>query len=103
MTGSAREQLARLGIQLVAETAAHFLFARDNCIALVERRGGDFGTIGSTGTMTEQGLAYLVWRDGRAYLKSKSAEIAAAAEQVEEMRQFSRDLASALRQPRVLI
>ena len=39
-------------------------------------------TIGSTGMMTEQGLAYLVWRDGQAFLKSKSAEIPATGEQL---------------------
>jgi hypothetical protein len=85
--------LAASGIQLVAETAGHCLFTRDNCIALVERREG---TIGSTGILTEQGLAYLVWRDGQAFFKSKSAEIPAGEEQIRAVRQFSQDLAAAL-------
>jgi hypothetical protein len=87
------ESLAASGIQLVAETTSHYLFTRDNCIALVER---SVGTIGSTGIMTEQGLAYLIWRDGQAFLKSKSAEIPATGEQLTAIRQFSQELARAL-------
>ena len=87
------ESLAAAGIQLVAETVSHYLFARDTCIALVERSAG---TVGSTGIMTEQGLAYLIWRDGQAFLKSKSAEIPATGEQLTAIRQFSEELARAL-------
>ena len=87
------ESLAAAGIQLVAETTSHYLFTRDTCIALVER---SVGTIGSTGIMTEQGLAYLVWRDGQAFLKSKSAEMPATDEQLTAIRQFSQELARAL-------
>ena len=88
-----QDRLAASNIQLVAETESHYLFVRDNCIALVERREN---TIGSTGMMTEQGLAYLVRRDGQAFLKSKSVEIPADEEQVAAIRQFSQDLANAL-------
>jgi hypothetical protein len=93
MHQSVEARLAAAGIQLVAETASHRLFARDNFIALVGRRTG---SVGSTGMLTEQGLAYLIWRDGCAYVKSKSAEIPAAEEQVAAIRQFSRDLEAAL-------
>ena len=88
------ERLAAVGIQLVAETASHYLFSRDNCIALVERAGG---SLGSTGMMTEQGLAYLIWRGGEAFLKSKTGETAATEEQVSTIRRFSQDLEAALR------
>ena len=88
-----QDRLAASNIQLVTETEAHYLFARGNCIALVEKREN---TIGSTGMMTEQGLAYLVTRDGQAFLKSKSAETLAGEEQVSAIRQFSQDLADAL-------
>ena len=40
----------------------------------MERRAG---TARYTGIMTNKGLAYLIWRDGQAFLKSKSAEIPA--------------------------
>jgi hypothetical protein len=46
--------------------------------------------------MTEQGLAYLVWRDGRPYLAAKSGETPATLEQVETIRKFSEDLNTAL-------
>ena len=91
------ERLAAARIQLVAETAAHYLFTRDNFIALVERREEGLGSIGSTGMLTEQGLAYLVWRDGQAFLKSKTSETPAGEAQVAAIRDFSRDLESAVR------
>jgi len=87
------ERLAESGIQLAAETDAHYLVFRENCIALIERRGG---SIGSTGMMTEHGLAYLIWHDCQAFLKSKTAEIPASEDQVAAIERFSRDLAAAL-------
>ena len=86
--------LAPFGILLAAETEAHYLFTRDNCIAIVDRKSG---STGSTGIMTGQGLAYLVWRDGQAFLKSKAAETPASDEQIEAVQRFSQDLAAALR------
>jgi len=87
------EALAKSNIFLAAETESHYLLTRDNCIALVERGGS---SIGSTGILTEQGIAYLIWRDGQAFLKSKAAEIAASPEQIAAVHTFSRDLAAAL-------
>ena len=66
------------------------LYVRGNCVA------GAGPTQGSTGLMTEQGLAYLVWREGVAILSSKSGEVPATAEQVAEICQFTEDLKSAL-------
>ena len=45
--------------------------------------------------MTEQGLAYLIWRDGQAFLKSKSAEMPPTRSRLRD-RRFSQDLAAAL-------
>jgi hypothetical protein len=89
-------RLANSAIQLVSETAGLCLFTRENCLALVERSGPGFGSIGSTGVMTESGLAYLVWRDGRARLKAKGADTEPSPAQVEAIRQFSEDLKKAL-------
>jgi len=75
------------------------MFARDNLIALVERNGPAYGSIGSTGMMTESGLAYLIWRDGQAYLAGKGFEHAATDEQIQAIRQFSEDLKMALTSP----
>jgi hypothetical protein len=79
-----------LNIRLMAEGPSVSIYVRDNCIAAVAE------TQGSTGLMTEQGLAYLVWRDGQAFLAGKGGETPATAEQVETIQQFSRDLATAL-------
>ena len=72
------------------------MFARDNLIALVERTAAGYGSIGSTGILTESGLAYLIWRDGRAFLAGKGFEYPATDEQVEAVRKFSEDLKAAL-------
>jgi hypothetical protein len=87
------ESLAASGILLAAETETHYLFTRDNCIALVERRAS---SIGSTGILTEHGIAYLIWRDGQAFLKSKAAEAPASADEVAAVQSFSQDLAAAI-------
>jgi len=89
-------RLVNSHIELASETEGHCLFTRDNLVALMERSAAGMGSIGSTGIMTESGLAYLVWRDGRALLKAKGAYIEAGPEQVEAIRQFSADLKKAL-------
>ena len=66
--------LASTGIQLLSETPSFAMFARDNLVALVERTPSGYGSIGSTGVFTEQGLAYLVWREGQPYLSGKAFE-----------------------------
>jgi hypothetical protein len=87
-------RLQDLNIRLMVEGPAVSIYARDNCLAAVG--GADSGNQGSTGMMTEQGLAYLVWRDGRPYLAAKSGETPATLEQVETIRKFSEDLNTAL-------
>jgi hypothetical protein len=89
-------RLARKNIQVLAEGSKHLLLGRDLCVALVERTPAGFGSIGSTGVMTEAGLAYLVWRDGRAALAGKGGERAAQAGELESVQRFSEDLKAAL-------
>jgi hypothetical protein len=72
------------------------LFVRDNCMATAGRTADGGLTLGSTGMMTDRGLAYLVWRDGQALLAAKGSETPAAPEQVDTIRKFSDDLKSAL-------
>ena len=82
-------------IRLMVEGPAVSIYSRDECMAAVG--SGPAGVNqGSTGLMTAQGLAYLVWRDGRPYLSAKSGEIPATPEQVEAIRKFSEDLNTAL-------
>jgi hypothetical protein len=83
-------RLEDLNIRLMAEGPAVSIYVRDNCIAAVG------GTQGSTGMMTDQGLAYLVWRDGQPYLAAKAGETPATQEQVKAIHRFSEDLKIAL-------
>lgn len=96
MNPETAERLRIRNIQLVSETKGHYVFARDNCLTLVERTESGFGSIGSTGVMTEAGLAYLFWREGRAVLLGKGSEGSAEPAQVETIQRFSEDLKTAL-------
>ena len=89
-------ELGSTGIQLLTETRGYSMFTRDNLLALVERTAEGYGNIGSTGILTERGLAYLIWRDGQPYLAGKGFEQPAAEEQVAAVRRFSEDLKAAL-------
>ena len=80
-------RLAACGIQLAAEARDYRLFVRENCAAFVYGEN-----VGSSGLMTENGLAFLVWREGRAFLAAKGSEVEATNEQVEQLRTFSEDL-----------
>ena len=95
------EKLAAAGIQLVpAEIDSHFIFERDGFVAFVERRsdtaGHSFGSIGAPGLMTERGFAALIWRGGQAFFVAKGFEAQASTEEIDKIRKFSADLASAL-------
>ncbi len=93
MTPETAARLAGCGIQLAAESPQYSMFTRGYCVALV--CPGAAG-IGSTGMMTETGLAFLVWREGRPYLAAKGHETPATFAQVEETTRFSLDLKRAL-------
>ena len=84
------------GIQLLSASPSHYVFARDNLVALVERTPQGYGSIGGTGVLTGRGLAYLVWRQGQAFLAGKGFEQPAADEEVAAVRRFSQDLKAAL-------
>jgi len=70
------------------------MFTRGSCVALANP--GAAAGIGSTGMMTETGLAFLVWREGLPYLAAKGRETPASSAQVDEIRKFSLDLKRAL-------
>jgi hypothetical protein len=84
-------RLEDFGISLMVESPAVSIYVRGECVAMTAA-----GTQGSTGLMTSEGLAYLVWRDGSALLSSKSGETPAMPEQIEAIRKFSDDLKAAL-------
>ena len=94
------EKIAAAGIALIPtpEVPTHFVFSRDGCVALVERRGEGFGAVGSPGQLTEKGgFAALVERDGIAWFVAKGAEWKAASGEAEAARRLFSDLKSALR------
>ena len=91
-------RLEDLNIRLMVEGPSVSIYVRDNCIAAVGGTQGisQAGNQGSTGLMTELGLAYLVWHDGEPFLAAKGGETPATPEQVETIRKFSEDLNDAL-------
>ena len=96
MTPEISARLAALDIQMAAQAKDYCLFVRGNCMALVQSVEERFTSIGSSGMMTEKGLAYLLWRDGEAWLASHGSQVAAGAEEVGAIRGFSEDLKRAL-------
>lgn len=91
------EKLAAAGIQIIpAEITSHFILERDGFVAFVERRENAFGNVGAPGLMTEQGFAALIWRGDQGFFVRRGFEQPASPEQVEKMRAFASDLASAL-------
>ncbi len=96
--GDSLERLAAARIDLLPlpGLTTHFAFHRDGFVALVERTPEGFGAIGSSGLLTEQGFAALVWRGDVAFFVRKGFEQAASAEEVERLRAFSSELEAAL-------
>ena len=85
-------RLQAFHIECVATGKGYTFYIRDNCAAI-----GHGASLGSSGIMTDTGLAYLTWREGRAYLAAHGgAESLAAPEQIETLRRFSDDLKAAL-------
>jgi hypothetical protein len=92
----AAARLRSLRIEWFASEKGYTFFTRDNCAAIGHEQGGVY-SVGSSGIMTETGLSYLMWRDGRAFLAAHGGnQTPAADEQVEAVRQFSNDLKAAL-------
>ena len=85
-------RLQALHIECFATEKGYTFYTRENCAAI-----GHGASLGSSGIITDAGLAYLTWREGRAYLAAHGgAESLAAPEHVEALRRFSEDLKAAL-------
>ena len=96
MTPEIAARLQGLDIEWHTQARGYYLFVRDNCAAFAHERDGAIA-LGSSGIMTEPGLAYLTWREGRPYLATHgSVETPARDEQVSAVRRFSEDLKAAL-------
>ncbi|MBI4891690.1 MAG: hypothetical protein HY821_13785 [Acidobacteria bacterium] len=93
------ERVAAAGIEMIpaAEVGTHFLFAREGCVVLVERRGAGFGGVGSPGKLVESGgFAALVRRGEEDWWVGKGGEEKAEAGQAEAARRLFTDLKAAL-------
>ena len=96
MTPEIAGRLAACGILMAAQARDYCMFVRGDCVALVQSAGERFTSIGSSGVLTEKGLAYLVWSGGKAMLSSHGSQVEADAEQVEAIRKFSEELKTAI-------
>ena len=86
-------RLQALEIQMAAQAKDYCLFARGNCLALAQAAGGSFTSIGASGMMTENGIAYLVWREGLPVLAAHGGhEQPATPAELDTIRRFSEDL-----------
>ena len=92
------ERLAAANINLLPTAAitTHFVFERDGFVALVERKGDQFGRIGSAGLATEKGFAALIWRGEQAVFVGRGVDRPATTEEVERLRHFQKDLEESL-------
>ena len=79
------------------EMPRHMVLERDGFVALVERTEDGFGNIGSSGLMTEHGLALLIWRASQPVFVARGFESPAEPAQVLKLRAFAADLEAALR------
>jgi hypothetical protein len=91
-------RLETLNIQWTVNEAGYAAFTRGDLIAMARSgAGGRIASLGSTGIMTDNGLAYLSWREGQPVLAAHGGKVTlATAEQVEAVRQFSDELKTAL-------
>ena len=96
MTPEIAARLQASDIQVAFQNQDYFMFARGNCVALAVTVVERFTSLGATGIMTEKGIAYLIWRDGQAWLSTHGNQTAAEPEQVEAIRRFSEDVKAAL-------
>ena len=96
MTPEIAKRLASAGILLGTQAREYCLFTRGNCMALAQLAEGRFVSIGSSGMLTERGLSYLTWSEGKAWLSSHGNRVEAADSEVEAITRFSEDLQSAL-------
>ena len=98
MTPEIAARLENLNIQLMAEAKGYCMFVRGDLMAMAYRSDdGSFRSLGSSGILTENGLAYLVLRGEQQVLATHGGNLVpASAEQAETVQRFSADLKAAL-------
>ena len=97
MNSETAARLQSLDIAWFSTEKGYTMFTRGDCAALGHEQAAGI-SLGSSGLMTESGLAFLVWREERPALVAHGGlEIPATGEQVDAIRRFSRDLEIALK------
>jgi hypothetical protein len=96
VTSEIAARLENLQINWTFQGKGFAFFNRGN-VAVFARCSEEAISLGSSGMMTDNGLAYLIWRDEQPILAAHGGkEISATPEQVEEIQRFSADLKNAL-------
>jgi hypothetical protein len=96
VTAETAARLESLNIQWHTQARGYYLFIRENCAAFAHEREGGLA-LGSSGIMTDLGLAYLMWREEQPFLAAHGgSEMPARDEQVAAVRRFAEDLKRAL-------
>ena len=98
MTPEIASRLESLHIQWTVHAKGYAVFTRGDLIAMANcADNGRIASLGSTGMMTDNGLAYLAWRGGQPVLAAHGGkEIPATAEQADTIQHFSAELKTAL-------
>jgi hypothetical protein len=90
-------RLESFNIQWMFNESGYAVFTRGDLVAVSNFVNGGVASLGSTGIMTDNGLSYLTWRDGRPVLSAHGGkEMPASEEQAECIRCFSAELKRAL-------
>jgi hypothetical protein len=92
------ERIAAANIQIVPAPAltTHFLFERDGCVVLVERRGEALGMVGSPGLLGDHGFAALVRIGEEDYFLGKTLKRPATVNEAANARQLYAELRAIL-------
>lgn len=97
MTPETAARLENLRIQYTLTATGFALFTRGTAAVFARLSVDGVVSLGSTGMMTDNGMAYLLWRGEVAVLAAHGgSEVPATPEQAEEIRRFSADLQLAL-------
>jgi hypothetical protein len=92
------ERIVEAGIEILPapDLMTHFLFARDGCVVLVERRGEALGMVGSPGLLGEHGFAALVKRGGTDCFVGKTLRREATPDEAASARELYAELRAIL-------
>ena len=96
-------RLKAVGVWQMVNAACYGVFVRSGCMVVAQRNPdtGEYISLGSAGYSLEgMGVAFLQWKDEKPYLFRKDFDpVPATPEQLETLRNFSKDVKGALGVP----